>query len=235
MPPIDWGLGGPKQVMGSEFSPNVKGNQWSITAAEKKGRGRRGQQGRRKGENQLQYHRWNISQGPAMTLTWLYDQLAHELLWGIRWDGGKNLSLAPQYFIRAAMAPLATLREVKHLGHQMMTEGPGRGKGTLLWDTQGRWEFCQNSSPLPACNSFYSVLCPRSGAWSTGLGIWGSQLDIEGTWGSESWEQVRKFLQIGHGPRWASLRSVFPTSRDSNSKACRRTGTGRELKWVKWT
>lgn len=56
MPRIDWGLAGTKQVTESELSLNVKGNRRSITAAEKRERGGRSQEGGQKEENQLQRH-----------------------------------------------------------------------------------------------------------------------------------------------------------------------------------
>lgn len=56
MPRIDRGLAGTKQVTESELSLNVKGNRRSITAAEKRERGGRSQEGGQKEENQLQRH-----------------------------------------------------------------------------------------------------------------------------------------------------------------------------------
>lgn len=127
MPQIDWGLARTKQVMESDFSQNVKGNQGSIIAGGGSG-------GRTKG-------------GKSITVSWLkcfprpscdadfvmWSAYPRRLHWDIRWEGGKicPLSLDPQYFRGVVMAPMATRREMEHLGHQVMTEGPGSVEESL--------------------------------------------------------------------------------------------------------
>lgn len=71
------------------------------------------------------------------------------------------LDLAPPYFRKAAEAPEAALKEMEHLGRQVMAEGPGRSKVYLGTRKAGQ-NSAEIAAPSPACGSLWRVLCPRS-------------------------------------------------------------------------
>lgn len=140
MPHIDWGLTGTKQVMESEFSATIKGNQWSIIAAEKKGwcgEGEGSLEGGWKEENQLWHHGWNVSRVPDATLTLLRDKVAQEgyIRTSDGTEGKSVLSFASQCSRIASAATEFTLRDRDPLGHQVKTEGPGREESRPLEPT----------------------------------------------------------------------------------------------------
>lgn len=169
MPHIDWGLTGTKQVMESEFSATIKGNQWSIIAAEKQGwcgEGEGNLEGGWKEENQLWHHRWNVSRVPAATLTLLCDKVAQEgyIRTSDGTEGKSVLSFASQCSRIASVATEFTLTD------RDRSSGPP-GEDRRTWkrrkSTSGTHGTGQNSTRTAALyllaisSEGCSVLCPR--------------------------------------------------------------------------